>query len=87
MVGGLTGPKVIARAGRKGAIIVGLLVQAAATIPLIYKTPAKESDPRLLGPIFYNDQEDLVAARVSMTASRSPCCGRMWRSGSASDRR
>jgi nucleoside-diphosphate-sugar epimerase len=23
-----------------------------------YKTPAKESDPRHLGPIFYNDQED-----------------------------
>ncbi|MGB9378128.1 MAG: SDR family oxidoreductase [Mycobacteriales bacterium] len=25
-----------------------------------YKTPAKESDPRHLGPIFYNDQEDLL---------------------------
>lgn len=25
-----------------------------------YKTPAKESDPRHVGPIFYNDQEDLV---------------------------
>ncbi|OXM72470.1 MULTISPECIES: SDR family oxidoreductase [Amycolatopsis] len=25
-----------------------------------YKTPAKESDPRFLGPIFYNDQEDLL---------------------------
>lgn len=25
-----------------------------------YKTPAKESDPRLLGPIFYNEQEDLL---------------------------
>lgn len=25
-----------------------------------YKTPAKESDPRYLGPIFYNDQEDLL---------------------------
>ncbi len=29
-----------------------------------YKTPAKESDPRLLGPIFYNDQEDLLAERA-----------------------
>lgn len=29
-----------------------------------YKTPAKESDPRILGPIFYNDQEDLLAARA-----------------------
>ncbi|TFD82775.1 SDR family oxidoreductase [Cryobacterium fucosi] len=29
-----------------------------------YKTPAKESDPRLLGPIFYNDQEDLLALRA-----------------------
>jgi nucleoside-diphosphate-sugar epimerase len=29
-----------------------------------YKTPAKESDPRLPGPIFYNDQEDLLAARA-----------------------
>lgn len=26
-----------------------------------YKTPAKESDSRFLGPIFYNDQEDLLA--------------------------
>lgn len=25
-----------------------------------YKTPAKESDPRFMGPIFYNDQEDLL---------------------------
>jgi nucleoside-diphosphate-sugar epimerase len=29
-----------------------------------YKTPAKESDPRFLGPIFYNDQEDLLTARA-----------------------
>jgi len=29
-----------------------------------YKTPAKESDPRHLGPIFYNDQEDLLADRA-----------------------
>lgn len=26
-----------------------------------YKTPAKESDSRFLGPIFYNDQEDLLS--------------------------
>lgn len=25
-----------------------------------YKTPAKESDPRILGPIFYDDQEDVL---------------------------
>ena len=30
-----------------------------------YKTPAKESDPRFLGPIFYNDQEDLLAEMAS----------------------
>ena len=29
-----------------------------------YKTPAKESDPRFLGPIFYNEQEDLLADRA-----------------------
>jgi nucleoside-diphosphate-sugar epimerase len=29
-----------------------------------YKTPAKESDPRLLGHIFYNEQEDLLSARA-----------------------
>ncbi|GGF36233.1 SDR family oxidoreductase [Subtercola lobariae] len=29
-----------------------------------YRTPAKESDPRLLGPILYNPQEDLVQAGV-----------------------
>lgn len=29
-----------------------------------YKTPAKETDPRFLGPIFYNDQEDLLAAHA-----------------------
>uniref|UniRef100_B0T985 PRISE-like Rossmann-fold domain-containing protein n=1 Tax=Caulobacter sp. (strain K31) TaxID=366602 RepID=B0T985_CAUSK len=26
-----------------------------------YKTPAKESDPRIMGPLFYSDQEDLLA--------------------------
>lgn len=30
-----------------------------------YKTPAKESDPRFLGPIFYNDQEDLLWAEAA----------------------
>jgi nucleoside-diphosphate-sugar epimerase len=30
-----------------------------------YKTPAKESDPRFLGPIFYNDQEDLLAQEAA----------------------
>lgn len=30
-----------------------------------YRTPAKESDPRLLGPILYNPQEDLVQAGAS----------------------
>jgi nucleoside-diphosphate-sugar epimerase len=29
-----------------------------------YKTPAKESDPRFLGPIFYNDQEDALKERA-----------------------
>jgi nucleoside-diphosphate-sugar epimerase len=29
-----------------------------------YKTPAKESDPRHLGPIFYNDQEDELRAHA-----------------------
>ncbi|MFC7550362.1 SDR family oxidoreductase [Plantactinospora sp. GCM10030261] len=31
-----------------------------------YRTPAKETHPRLLGPIFYNDQEDLLAARAAV---------------------
>lgn len=30
-----------------------------------YKTPARESDPRHLGPIFYNDQEDLLTERAA----------------------
>jgi nucleoside-diphosphate-sugar epimerase len=29
-----------------------------------YKTPAKETDARVLGPIFYNEQEDLLAERA-----------------------
>lgn len=33
-----------------------------------YKTPAKERDPRFLGPIFYNDQEDLLAATAERDA-------------------
>jgi nucleoside-diphosphate-sugar epimerase len=33
-----------------------------------YKTPAKESDPRLLGPNFYYDQEDLLRARAADAA-------------------
>jgi len=28
-----------------------------------YKTPAKEGDPRVLGPVFYNEQEDLLRER------------------------
>ena len=32
-----------------------------------YKTPAKESDPRFLGPIFYNDQEDLLIEAAHRT--------------------
>ncbi len=40
-----------------------------------YKTPAKESDPRILGPIFYYDQEDFLKEwsaehRVSFTVLR-----------------
>ncbi|MBS1692561.1 MAG: SDR family oxidoreductase [Actinobacteria bacterium] len=37
-----------------------------------YKTPAKECDPRFLGPIFYNDQEDVLfehAERHGYTAT------------------
>ena len=30
-----------------------------------YKTPAKETDPRLLGPNFYYDQEDLLRERAA----------------------
>lgn len=30
-----------------------------------YKTPAKERDPRFMGPIFYNDQEDLLKERAA----------------------
>lgn len=29
-----------------------------------YKTPAKERDPRFMGPIFYNDQEDLLQRKA-----------------------
>lgn len=32
-----------------------------------YKTPAKESDPRFLGPIFYNDQEDVLTETATRT--------------------
>jgi nucleoside-diphosphate-sugar epimerase len=30
-----------------------------------YKTPAKERDPRFMGPIFYNNQEDLLWERAT----------------------
>lgn len=30
-----------------------------------YKTPAKERDARFMGPIFYNDQEDLLRGRAA----------------------
>ncbi|MFM0226961.1 NAD-dependent epimerase/dehydratase family protein [Paraburkholderia dipogonis] len=29
-----------------------------------YKSPPKESDPRFMGPIFYNDQEDILWAHA-----------------------
>jgi nucleoside-diphosphate-sugar epimerase len=35
-----------------------------------YKTPARESDPRFLGPIFYNDQEDELTRRADTMGFR-----------------
>jgi nucleoside-diphosphate-sugar epimerase len=37
-----------------------------------YKTPARESDPRLLGPNFYYDQEDVVRDRSARDGWRFP---------------
>lgn len=34
-----------------------------------YRTPAKESDPRLLGPILYNPQEDALSAWAARTGA------------------
>ena len=36
VIGGMVGPKAIGKVGSKNAIIIGFLVQAAATIPLIF---------------------------------------------------
>ena len=38
-----------------------------------YKTPAKESDPRILGPLFYDDQEDFLAEWSARNARAGPC--------------
>ena len=42
-----------------------------------FKTPAKESDPRLPGH-YYDDQADALADAAAAHGWRWACCGRMW---------
>jgi nucleoside-diphosphate-sugar epimerase len=64
---------------RKVVLLEGAKYYGAHLGP--YKTPAKESDPRLMPPNFYYDQEDYLVARCSgkswsWTALRPSCiCG------------
>ncbi|MBF0815837.1 MFS transporter [Microbacterium paludicola] len=61
VIGGLIAPRVIARIGSRGAIVLGLLVQAAVTAPLALLGTAAGSLPALLSLTFVGGIANLVA--------------------------
>jgi MFS family permease len=71
VIGGLLAPKVITRAGRKNTIIIGLLVQAGATVPLIFLGTGPAWIILLLIATFIGGIANLVAIVGFMVAATS----------------
>ena len=71
VVGGLVGPRVIARLGTKAAIVGGFLVQAAATFPLIFIGEAVGWYVVLLVTTFVGGLANLVAIVGFMVTATS----------------
>ncbi len=61
VIGGLVAPKVIGRAGSTAAIVIGLLVQAAATVPLAFVSGSRGWLVPLLILTFIGGVANLVA--------------------------
>lgn len=71
VLGGLLGPKVIGPLGSKNAIILGLLLQAAATIPLVFLGTAPGWIILLLVATFIGGVANLVAIVGFMVTATS----------------
>ncbi len=71
VVGGILGPKVIGALGNKNALIVGFLVQAAATVPLIFLGFASGWIVVLLFATFVGGIANLVAIVGFMVTATS----------------
>ena len=61
VIGGLIAPKVIGRAGSGAAIVIGFLVQAAATLPLAFVSDSRGWVVPLLAVTFLGGVANLVA--------------------------
>lgn len=71
VIGGLLGPKVIGRVGSKKAMIIGLLVQAAATIPLAFLGAGSGAITLLLVATFVGGIANLIAIVGFMVTATS----------------
>lgn len=71
VIGGLIGPKVIGQVGSKNAIVVGLLVQAAATIPLAFLGAGSGAIILLLVATFVGGVANLIAIVGFMVTATS----------------
>ncbi|GII75047.1 MFS transporter [Sphaerisporangium rufum] len=71
VLGGLLGPRVVGRLGGAGAICAGLVVQAAATAPLIFLGPGSSWMPVLLAVTFVGGVANLTAIVGFMVTATS----------------
>lgn len=71
VIGGLLGPKVIGRVGSKKAMVIGLLVQAAATIPLAFLGAGTGAITLLLVATFVGGIANLIAIVGFMVTATS----------------
>lgn len=71
VIGGLIGPKVIARTGSKNAIVIGLLIQAAATIPLVFLSTGSGTMILMLIATFIGGVANLIAIVGFMVTATS----------------
>lgn len=71
VVGGLIGPRVIGRVGSKAAIVAGFVVQAAATVPLVFLGPGAGWVVVLLVTTFVGGVANLVVIVGFMVTATS----------------
>ena len=71
VIGGLIGPRVIGRVGSKTAMVIGLLVQAAATIPLAFLGAGSGAITLLLVATFAGGVANLIAIIGFMVTATS----------------